>query len=223
MLFLKKHQAESADSSSQTSALKVPWWPLSIVASSLILAGAWIYTVTFSSGNRNSRPLSLNSQSAASNNEQATANEQNSLAQLAEKVLPSSGIVLPVKWADLGAQLMKNGVIDQAKWDKLYQNRGVADEQISKLWLASDNGNLTISPENSGVLLNLLWALGLSNKNEILETGPMVDKRYGGAGNFASTGGWTLAKGQVMDHYSKHRFITLTAEQQQLVASVSQG
>ena len=35
----------------------------------------------------------------------------------------------------------------------------------------------------------------------------MTDKKYGGAGRFASTGGWTLAEGDPMDHYSKHRFI----------------
>ena len=93
-----------------------------------------------------------------------------------------------------------------------------------------DNGYLKITPENSGFVLNLLWALGLGNKNEILENGPMSDKKYGGAGNFASTGGWTLADGGparngagAMNHYSKHRFIVLTPEQQALVEKVSKG
>ena len=49
----------------------------------------------------------------------------------------------------------------------------------------------------------------------------MTDPKYGGAGNFASTGGWTLAQGDVMNHYSMHSFITLTPEQQVLVEKIS--
>ena len=51
----------------------------------------------------------------------------------------------------------------------------------------------------------------------------MMDPRYGGAGNFASTGGWTLSRGNAMDHYSVHAFITLTKEQQMLVERVSKN
>ncbi|MBI2048390.1 MAG: hypothetical protein HYT30_00465 [Parcubacteria group bacterium] len=71
--------------------------------------------------------------------------------------------------------------------------------------------------------LHLLWAFGLANKNPILETGPMMDPRYGGAERFASTGGWTLTKGNVMDHYSAHQFVTLTAEQQVLVEKLAKN
>ncbi|MDO8742973.1 MAG: hypothetical protein Q7J30_00165, partial [Candidatus Azambacteria bacterium] len=73
------------------------------------------------------------------------------------------------------------------------------------------------------ILLNLFWALGLGNKNEILEKGPMTDPKYGGADRFASTGGWSLASGDVMDHYSKHLFIVLTPKQQALVEEVSKN
>ncbi|MBI2097605.1 MAG: hypothetical protein HYT46_01575 [Candidatus Vogelbacteria bacterium] len=71
--------------------------------------------------------------------------------------------------------------------------------------------------------LHLLWAFGLANKNPILETGPMMDQRYGGAGRFASTGGWTLAKGNAMDHYGAHQFVILTAEQQTLVEKLAKN
>ena len=85
------------------------------------------------------------------------------------------------------------------------------------------NGNLKITPENSGVVLNLLWALGLGTKNDILEKGEMTDPRYSGTGNFASTGGWTLAEGSAMAHYSRHPLIVLTPDQQLLVEQVSQN
>ncbi len=71
--------------------------------------------------------------------------------------------------------------------------------------------------------LNLLWAWGLANKNRILEEGPMMDPRYGGAENFASTGGWSVGKGSVMDHYSMHATMSLSAEEQKLVDKVAKN
>ena len=139
------------------------------------------------------------------------------------EVLPQDGVVLPVKWGDLGSKLVAAGVIDGKKFDEIYESRGELTEEYKNLVYGKDNGNLKITPENSGLILNLLWALGLGNKNEILEKGPMADPRYGGAGNFASTGGWTLAKGGAMDHYSKHSFIKLTPEQQKLAEEVSKN
>ena len=100
-----------------------------------------------------------------------------------------------IYWGDLGARLVEAGVIDPEKFPNYYNER-----------------NLEITPENSRVALNTLWAFGLANKNPILAEGPMMDPRYGGAGNFASTGGWTLARGDAMNHYSMHSFVTLTEE-----------
>lgn len=145
------------------------------------------------------------------------------ISKLEEKVLPSNGTILPVVWGDLGVKLVKEGVIDREKFKSLYEQRGQLTDENRKLLEGINNGKLKITNENSGYLLNLFWALGLGNKNEILETGEMSDPRYGGAGNFASTGGWIIAKGKPMDHYSKHTFITLTPEQQTLVDKVSRG
>ncbi len=150
------------------------------------------------------------------------------------KVAPKEGVVLPARWGDLGAQMTSAGVIDKSKLEKIYAGRGGLNAEEKKLLEGLDNGNLKITRENSGFLLNLLWALGLGNKNSILENGPMTDKKYGGAENFASTGGWTLARGDpegeqtpyragAMSHYSMHKFIVLTSEQQVLVEKVSKN
>lgn len=80
-----------------------------------------------------------------------------------------------------------------------------------------------MTQQNSAFFLNAFWAFGLANKNPILEKGPMQDPEYGGAGRFASTGGWTLAKGDPMNHYSKHELVKLTPEQQLLVENVSKN
>ena len=173
----------------------------------VLIAGAWFWATGALEQN-------------AKNGEADTVVEADSLE---DQVLPQEGIGLPIRWGDLGMQMMETGVIDEEKLTALYESRGGLQEDMQKLLYSSDNQEVRMTYENSGVLLNLLWGFGLGNKNSILETGPMQDPRYNGAGNFASTGGWTLARGGAMDHYSKYAFVVLTPEQQALVARVSQG
>jgi len=79
-----------------------------------------------------------------------------------------------------------------------------------------------IDKKRSENRLNLLWAFGLANKNEILEKGPMANLRYD-TGRFASTGGWIPAQGGAMDHYSRYEFIKLTDTQQKLVEKLAKN
>ncbi len=184
---------------------------VSIIFAAAILGGAWLYT--------------NNSKSVESGKTAEISQDSSALANIAaeQAVLPSEGVVLPVKWGDLGQKMASVGVIDAKKFEEIYAERGGLDEESKKLLYAVDNGDLKITEQNAGVILNLLWALGLGNKNEILDSGPMQDSRYGGAGNFASTGGWTIAQGSATDHYSRHLFFTLTKEQEDLVKKVSQN
>lgn len=147
----------------------------------------------------------------------------NSLVGQDGEIAKATGIELPIKWENIGKQMVDTGVIDQAPFEQIYASRGGLLAEDKNLLLDSKNQKIVMTTQNSGYLLNLLWAFGLANKNQILEKGPMNDTRYGGAGNFASTGGWTLAKGNPMDHYSKHEMIKLTPEQQALVESVSKN
>jgi len=138
--------------------------------------------------------------------------------------VPSKQIsVFSLNWGSMGVKMIEAGVIDQVKFENLYRQRGGLSEADKKLLYGVDNKNLVINSENSGVMLNLLWAFGLANDNPILKNGPMMDPKYGGAGNFASTGGWTLAKGKAMGHYNMHSFVTLTREQQALVERVAKN
>src|SRR3989338_4083566 len=71
-----------------------------------------------------------------------------------------------------------------------------------------------------GILLPVSWGnLGL----RLGSVGEMKNPAYGGAGNFASTAGWTLSVGGPMEHYSRHKFFDLTLEQQALVEKMSKG
>lgn len=140
-----------------------------------------------------------------------------------ETVLPSGGVELQVKWGNLGSKLVDVGAIDAEIFKAMYEQRGAFTKEYETLLLGQSSGNLKITKDNAGYLLNLFWALGLASKNPILDSGEMADKAYGGAGNFASTGGWTLSVGNSMEHYSKHAFFELTSEQQLLVDKVSRG
>ncbi len=186
---------------------------ISILLSSLLIVGALVYSANAK------KNLTGKAETIAKNDKTAKIPEEN----YSQNVTPAEGVTLPAKWGDLGAKMASVGGIDKAKLEDLYTGRGGLSEEERNLLEGLDNGYLKITPENSGFVLNLLWALGLGNKNEILDNGPMTDKKYGGAGRFASTGGWTLAQGDPMDHYSKHRFIVLTSEQQSLVEKVSKG
>lgn len=197
----------------------------SIILSSLIVVGALFYT----------------SGTTAKKTGQSNLDVKNSKAEkileesYSQKVIPEKGVVLPAKWGDLGAKMASVGIIDKIKFEETYASRGGLSDGERKLLESLDNGYLKITPENSGFILNLLWALGLGNKNPVLEQGPMNDPQYGGAGRFASTGGWTLAAGDpegipsgsygagTMNHYSRHLLIILTEEQQKLVEKVSKN
>src|SRR3989344_5536846 len=141
-----------------------------------------------------------------------------------EAVLPAKGVRLPVVWGDMGARLVEAGAIDPIALKQVYEARGPFPEEYEQLLSGNKNGTLTITPDNAGYLLNLLWAFGLANKNPILEdVSEMMNPGYGGAGNFASTGGWTVAKGNAMGHYNMHALVTLSPEQQALVDRVSRN
>ena len=183
--------------------------PLSIVIVGAFFAGAWMYTAKLKSeGGFEKTNISK---------------EQRQVLALEKKVLPEKGVVLPVKWGNLGVQLVESGVIDSERFKALYVDRGAFTKEYEQLLSGENNGKIKITKDNAGYLLNMFWALGLANKNPILDNGEMVNPAYGGAGNFASTGGWTMAVGSGMEHYSMHSFITLTPEQQNLVDKVSRG
>ena len=144
-------------------------------------------------------------------------------SDISKVVLPAEGVTIPIKWGNLGAQMIATGVIDALKFESIYAQRGGLSDDEKNLLYGTAEVPFKLDAQNSATLLNLLWAFGLANKSEILATGPMQDPRYGGADRFASTGGWTLAKGEAMDHYSKHEFVVLSQEQAEMVKRVSEN
>lgn len=129
-------------------------------------------------------------------------------------------VAFALDWGGMGARMIEAGVVDKDKMESLHMSRGGMSDWDKNI-MYGENGDLEITEENSHMALHMLWAFGLSNKNEVLENGPLMDPKYGGAERFASTGGWTLGVGSSMDHYSMHQFVKLTRKEQARVEEVA--
>lgn len=147
--------------------------------------------------------------------EQAAQAAPTDYAALIEQINPKDGYVLPVDFGDLGPQMMVSGVFDREQFIQVYQkaNQPLTDVQMAMLDGTYD-GPVVIDGKNSYFLLNFLWALGLSNQNEILDSGVIQTAGQNGVEGFASTGGWTLATRPIREIFSSSRMLILTAEQQ---------
>lgn len=153
----------------------------------------------------------------------ATQTTATSKDNLFDEVNPVAGYEIDAKYGNLGPKMVAFGVVDSKKFIEIYEksNQPLTPEQKDILLKGSDK-KIKITRDNSYFLLNFFWAVGLANRSKILDEGDMVKyKGKQGAGNFASTGGWTLAKGDTMSYYSKTSLIPMTKEQELLVESVA--
>lgn len=141
------------------------------------------------------------------------------LSTLAEVVVPQDGIELPVSWGLIGPQLVRLGVIDLAKFKQAVP---LTPEQEKILTVGSD-AKIRIDRENGQFVVDLLWALGLAQKSVVYEEGPMGKEYKDDVGNFASTGGWNLARGNATDYLNRFDLIALTPEQQKIVADIAKN
>ncbi len=142
---------------------------------------------------------------------------------LFDEINPVNGFEINASYGNLGPKMTAIGVIDPEKFKSTYEksNQPLTTEQEGVL-LKGSHEKIKITRDNSYFLLNFFWAVGLANKSRVLDEGDMV--KYGGkqgAGNFASTGGWTLAKSDAMNYYSKSVLIPLTKEQEERVNLVA--
>src|SRR3990172_7656383 len=141
------------------------------------------------------------------------------LSKLPEQVLPEEGFELPISWGDLAPRLIELGVIDEQKFEKTV-SIGNQEMQVFK---GNADIPVKINSGNNQFVVDVLWAMGLAQKSLVYEQGPMGKENRNQAGNFAATGGWTLARGGAMDHYNKHDLIQLTEEQQKKVIEIAQN
>lgn len=150
----------------------------------------------------------------------ATKNPEELVQILKQEVLPQKGYSLSVRWNDIGKQLLDSGVIDKAKYDELFKQDQYAKEQMKYL-SKNSHDYMMINENNSRFMVNTLWALGLVNKNKILDEGSVKTYSKGEIMNFASTGGWTLGTRDTVKLYSSSEIIKLNPQQQELVKKIA--
>jgi len=130
--------------------------------------------------------------------------------------------LFPVSFGDIGPQLLAAGAIDYGGFVQTYDQAGqpLTQEQLAILSAGSDQP-VVINRENAYFLLNFFWAFGLTNKNPLLEEGPMRQYNQGNIEGFASTSGWTLATKPIPELYASTSMVSLTPEQQTRLEEVS--
>ncbi len=150
----------------------------------------------------------------------ATKNPEELVQILKQEVLPQKGYSLSVRWNDIGKQLLNSGVIDKTKYDELFKQDQYAREQMK--YLSKDSHDyMMINERNSRFMVNTLWALGLVNKNKILEEGSIKTYGKGDVMNFASTGGWNLGTKPTDKLFSSSEIFKLNPQQQELVKKIA--
>lgn len=134
------------------------------------------------------------------------------LSQTAD-VLPDS-IDLGISWGDVIVKMVKGGAIDKEKFLKRHP-------EAETLLQTGNANNIIMTQENSALILNLLWPLGITNKAKVLSEGVMGTKYIDQVGSFASTGGWTLGTKDGGKLFNSQTLIKLTAEQEELIQKIS--
>lgn len=135
--------------------------------------------------------------------------------------LPAA-VTLPVRYGDLGPGLLQVGAIDPERLADELAGRGrPLSEAQRRLLKEGGDDAIQVDRDNGLFLLDLFWALGLTNRNPILTRGPMA--RSGGLeiGRFASTGGWKLGAKPSTELYASEPLVELTAAEQARLARVA--
>ncbi|KKQ53133.1 hypothetical protein A2865_01390 [Candidatus Woesebacteria bacterium RIFCSPHIGHO2_01_FULL_39_17] len=139
------------------------------------------------------------------------------LSNLPNQVLPEEGFELPISWGDIGPKLVSLGVIESGKFEKAVE---MTDAQ-KEILLKGSSVAIKIDSASSQFVVDMLWAFGLAQKSKVYDEGPMGKEYAKDVGNFASTGGWSLAKGDAVTYLNKYDLIPLTRQQQDKVAEIS--
>lgn len=179
--------------------------------------------IAFTAGSIGGYQLGVHQMPKGTNNS-AGSEDHAQMQALAAQVNPSKGYSIPAKYGSIGPKLLTAGAIDYQQFEQVYSTSGkpLTDEQKAIL----NNGlnqDIVINSQNAYFLLNYFWALGLTNQNSILTSGPMMDNGKEGVGGFASTGGWTIGAKKPEELYASTPIISLTSTQQDLLQKVASG
>lgn len=151
--------------------------------------------------------------------ESITTEQGINLSKIQDKVLPEKGYKVKLAWSDIGKKMIEDGVIDENKLAKAVFGKEKVPPEFKKYLDGSKQGEIIVDGASAQFWVDVFWALGLANKNSILENGPMAQN----TANYASTGGWTLGKQDVVNLYNKFSYISLSSDQQKQVQEIADG
>lgn len=140
------------------------------------------------------------------------------LLELEKKVINKKGFTLKIRWGNLGRKMIEDGVISKDKLAKALNIKGDFPKSFDKYFTSEQNG-IELNNQTQQFWLYVLWGLGLSNKNEILENGPMSDG--GNAYIYSSTAGWGIGDKDISSLYSNFSYIRLSSSQQKMVKEIA--
>ncbi len=185
-----------------------------------VMDGIQAYRDIQGTGPQNTESQAQNASQNASPD--APADDANASAnELVEKIIPSAGIVLPVRWNDVGPRTLASGAINLSKFEErmAFNGRPLTAEQMGILVNGSDSA-IMMDRNNSYFVLNVFWAFGLANRNPVLGG---VSAKIGDASvnNMASTAGWPLGERRGRELYNGAELLVLEPAQQELVEIVA--
>ena len=139
-------------------------------------------------------------------------------------ITPKDGFKIQARYNDVGPKLLTAGAIDLNTFEQFYQQSGqpLSAKEIDILTKVSQD-QVVITGQNAHFLLNYFWALGLVNKNPVLDNGPIQQASGGKIDHFASTGGWTIGKKPVAELFSTTPILSLSPDQQTRVDEVARA
>lgn len=139
--------------------------------------------------------------------------------ELAEVVIPTNGYEVKLKWGEVGKKLVTAGGIDMKKFGENYKDESFEDE-LRYLTENKDEG-MKIDAKNAYFWVNMLWALGLTQKSDVLDKGVMGTEYRKDLANFSSTAGWTLGAKDAVKLYSSASIIDLDETENKRVTEIT--
>ncbi len=189
--------------------IKLPLWVILFLAVDISLAAGVLSNLYF-----NKQKTKTQSPIAQTSLDDAYVRE------ITQKVLPASGYTTSLKWGNIVKRLVEVGAIDETKFREIFKSEAEGAGELYLLTQSSD-APIAINENNSRFVVNVLWALGLTQKSKVLDEGPM--KTSGQTANMASTGGWTIGKKDAMQLYSSELLIDLSQQQQNRIQTLAEN
>ena len=142
----------------------------------------FLLIAAFLSGILVSKALDLKRIQDIKNQQNYAQNQQAIVLQKLQDKVIRERYVFKIKWGDLGKKMIQDGVIDKTKLAKAVIGKDELPKDLDKYFLDGQN-KIELTQANSQFWVDVLWGLGLANRNQILEKGEMV--KAGNTANFA--------------------------------------